>query len=43
MRFCALMRPVIKQVDPDISFVDMGRKLGKLWRSLSDKEKEEYC
>jgi hypothetical protein len=35
-------RPKIKQETPDISFLDVGRKLGKMWRALSDYERGEW-
>ena len=40
--FCAEHRPKIKEDTPDISFPDIGRKLGEMWRGLKDKEKAKY-
>ena len=42
MRFCHEMHHILKEEDPDITFCEMGRKLGELWRALSDEEKEAY-
>jgi hypothetical protein len=42
LRFCQEMRPVLRKADPDISFCDMGKRLGEEWRALSDEEKETY-
>jgi hypothetical protein len=32
----------VKKDNPEISFGGVGKKLGEMWRALSDKEKEEY-
>ena len=42
LRFCQSMRPILKEENPDITFCEMGRKLGELWREKSDEEKQEY-
>jgi len=35
-------REKVKSENPNIEFADISRKLGSMWKSLSDKEKEEY-
>jgi len=35
-------REKVKADNPDLSFGGVGKKLGEMWRALSDKEKEEY-
>jgi len=42
MQFCQVMRSEIREDEPDITFADMGRRLGEMWRELSDEEKQEY-
>lgn len=42
MLFSKEHRPKIKEDNPDISFGQIGKKLGEMWRALSDKEKEAY-
>jgi len=40
--FSTTNRPLVKAKDPELSFGDMGRKLGKLWGKLSDSEKATW-
>ena len=40
--FSRLMRPKVRADDPGISFADMSKRLGELWRGLSDAEKARY-
>lgn len=43
MSFCKKMRPVvIEESEKELSFGQIGKELGKRWRALSEKEKEEY-
>ena len=42
MLFSKEHRPKVKEDNPDITFGQIGKKLGEMWRALSDKEKEEY-
>jgi len=42
IQFCQAMRSEIREDEPDITFADMGRRLGEIWRGLSDEEKREY-
>lgn len=39
LAFCAEARNSIKMANPDISFGDLGKKLGQLWHSLTPKQK----
>ena len=34
--------PQIKEENPDITFGQIGKKLGEMWRALDDKEKQAY-
>ena len=40
--FSREMRPKVRADDPGISFADMSKRLGELWRGLSDAEKARY-
>ena len=40
--FSREMRPKVRADDPGISFADMSKRLGELWRGLSDAEKASY-
>jgi len=42
MLFSQQNREKIKKDNPDITFGQVGKKLGEMWRALSDKEKEAY-
>jgi hypothetical protein len=42
MFFSQEVRPKLKAEDPDLSFGDLGKKLGELFRALSPQEKEKY-
>lgn len=42
MLFSREHRPTVKEENPDMKFGDIAKKLGEMWRALSDKEKEEY-
>jgi len=35
-------REKVKAENPDITFGQIGKKLGEMWRALSDEEKAEY-
>ena len=43
MMFCKKMRPEITKENPDITFTETGKKLGEMWRALTDDEKKEYA
>lgn len=34
--FCASQRPLLKKQNPDMSFGDLNRELGRLWKSRPD-------
>jgi arsenate reductase-like glutaredoxin family protein len=40
--FCNEKRQGVKADNPDASFGDIGKKLGALWKELSDSEKKKY-
>ena len=42
MKFSQQHRAQVKEENPDISFGEVGRKLGEMWRALSDEEKEAF-
>ena len=41
--FARKHRPRLRQEQPDLSFSDMSKLLGKLWRAAGDEEKEEVA
>ena len=42
MLFSKEMRPRVKADDPDLTFGGIGKRLGEIWRGLSDAEKARY-
>jgi ubiquitin len=42
MKFCKEMRPKVVKENPKLTFGEVGRKLGEMWRELSDEEKKKY-
>lgn len=42
MLFVKHHRPQVKEENPDLTFGGIGKELGKMWRELSDKEKQEW-
>jgi HMG (high mobility group) box len=42
MLFSKEHRAKVKEENPDITFGGVGKKLGEMWRALSDKEKAAY-
>ena len=36
------MRTKLQSEEPDIGFGDLGRRLGEMWHSLKEEEKEDY-
>ena len=42
MKFSQENRAKVKEDNPGITFGQIGKKLGEMWRALSDKEKEAY-
>jgi len=36
------MRAKLQADDPDMGFGDLGRRLGEMWHSLTEDEKEDY-
>tara|TARA_B100001248_G_C27167797_1_gene356539 strand:- start:281 stop:571 length:291 start_codon:yes stop_codon:yes gene_type:complete len=41
-KFCKEQRPILKAKTPDLSFGDMNKELGKLWKGLSEEDKLKY-
>ena len=42
INFCKKMRETVKKNNPDIAPKDIQKELGRLWKDLTDAEKEEY-
>eukprot|EP00629_Pelagomonadales_sp_RCC1024_P011692 CAMPEP_0119266672 /NCGR_PEP_ID=MMETSP1329-20130426/5084_1 /TAXON_ID=114041 /ORGANISM="Genus nov. species nov., Strain RCC1024" /LENGTH=65 /DNA_ID=CAMNT_0007266561 /DNA_START=55 /DNA_END=252 /DNA_ORIENTATION=+ len=42
MLFSKEKRPEVKKDFPDLTFGGIGKKLGEMWRGLSDDEKAAY-
>eukprot|EP00584_Thalassiosira_punctigera_P006296 CAMPEP_0172528858 /NCGR_PEP_ID=MMETSP1067-20121228/3092_1 /TAXON_ID=265564 ORGANISM="Thalassiosira punctigera, Strain Tpunct2005C2" /NCGR_SAMPLE_ID=MMETSP1067 /ASSEMBLY_ACC=CAM_ASM_000444 /LENGTH=67 /DNA_ID=CAMNT_0013312825 /DNA_START=127 /DNA_END=330 /DNA_ORIENTATION=+ len=42
MLFAKETRPKVIEENPDFTFGEVGKELGKRWRALSDEEKAEY-
>lgn len=42
INFCTTMRPTLKRQNPDISFGEMGMKLGEAWSELTPEKKDNY-
>ena len=36
------MRAKLQADDPEMGFGDLGRRLGEMWHSLTEDEKEDY-
>ena len=41
-RFCKEKRPELKSEHPDLKFGDVNKRLGEMWKGLSDDEKSGY-
>ena len=42
MRFVKAKRADVVARNPDMAFADVGRELGRLWRAMSDYEKDQF-
>lgn len=42
MFFCNDKRPEVVKESPDLKVAEIGKRLGEMWRNLSDEEKEPY-
>jgi ubiquitin len=42
MNFVKKIRPEVVKENPDLSFTDIGKKLGEMWRALTDEEKKKF-
>lgn len=40
--FCKITRPVLKSASPDMTFGQMAKRLGEMWRALDKDEKKMY-
>jgi len=43
INFVKKNRPEVVKKFPDLSFTEIGSKLGEMWRALSDDEKKKYA
>jgi high mobility group protein B3 len=41
--FSAEMRPRLKEQQPSLSFGDMAKRLGQLWKEMDESERAPYC
>ena len=42
MKFSQEHRAKVKEENPDLTFGGIGKKLGEMWRALSEEEKASY-
>ena len=42
MKFCKEQRPKVIKENSKLSFGEIGKKLGEMWRGLTDAEKKKY-
>tara|TARA_B100000073_G_scaffold348339_1_gene366523 strand:- start:8733 stop:9137 length:405 start_codon:yes stop_codon:yes gene_type:complete len=42
MNFVKKIRPEVVKENPDLSFTDIGKRMGEMWRALTDDEKKKY-
>lgn len=42
MLFAKETRPKVKEDNPELTFGGIGKKMGEMWRALSEKEKQAY-
>ena len=42
MNFVKKIRPEVVKENPDLSFTDIGKRLGEMWRALTDEEKKKF-
>ena len=42
INFCKVERPKLKKNNPDMTFGDQGKKLGEMWKRLSDADKKKW-
>ena len=43
MNFVKKMRPTVVKDYPDLTFTEIGSKLGEMWRALTEDEKKKYA
>tara|TARA_Y100000114_G_C11704754_1_gene300335 strand:+ start:26 stop:340 length:315 start_codon:yes stop_codon:yes gene_type:complete len=42
INFCKVKRPELKKKNPNMSFGDQGKELGKMWKELSENEQKDW-
>ena len=42
MKFCKQTRAKIVEENPKLTFGEVGRKMGEMWREMSDDEKKKF-
>ena len=42
MKFCKETRAKIVEENPKLTFGEVGRKMGEMWREMSDDEKKKF-
>jgi HMG (high mobility group) box len=42
MLFSKENRTKVKEENPEMTFGQIGKKLGEMWRALTDKEKQDF-
>jgi hypothetical protein len=42
MKFVQKQRQQVIQQNPKLKFTEVGKKLGEMWRQMSDAEKQKY-
>lgn len=42
MKFCKEKRPELKKKNPKLTVPEQGKKLGEMWRALSNADKKKY-
>jgi len=42
MKFCKETRTTVVKENPKLTFGEVGRKMGEIWRDMSEDEKKKY-
>lgn len=42
MKFCKETRATVVKENPKLTFGEVGRKMGEIWRDMSEDEKKKY-
>lgn len=43
MKFFIEVRPSVMSQNPEMTFTEIGSKVGRLWRGMDDEEKKQYA